>query len=98
VAGRGHKMSKIELIGLVATLFVLCSFLMSGERQIRIINIFGATLFVIYGALLKAPSVWLLNGALLFVHIYKLWKLGRAVQPPSPAKTVFTFNNKQVQR
>ena len=65
----------IESIGIIATLFVLSSFLVSGEKKIRRINIFGATLFVIYGITIGALSVWLLNGTLLAVHIYKLRKL-----------------------
>jgi hypothetical protein len=65
----------IETIGFIATLFVLSSFLVSGEVKIRVINIFGAILFVVYGVLIGALSVWLLNGALLVIHIYKLQKL-----------------------
>lgn len=64
-----------EAIGIVATLFVLGSFLVDGEKKIRKINIAGAALFVVYGIAIGALSVWLLNGALLAVHIYKLRKL-----------------------
>lgn len=66
-----------ELIGILASLFVLISFFMNGEKHIRLVNIFGAMLFVIYGSLINAFSVWLLNGILLMVHIYKLVKLSR---------------------
>lgn len=61
-----------EIIGTIATIFVLISFLMKGEKRIRIINIIGALLFVIYGVLINAFSVWLLNGALVLIHLYKL--------------------------
>lgn len=64
-----------ELIGLIATLFVFSSFVVDGERKIRIINIFGAILFTVYGVLIGAISVWVLNGALVFVHIYKLYRM-----------------------
>lgn len=64
-----------EAIGILATLFVLGSFLVDGEEKIRKINIFGAILFVVYGVLIGALSVWLLNGALLLIHAYKLNKL-----------------------
>lgn len=64
-----------EAIGILATLFVLGSFLVDGEKKIRRINIFGAILFVVYGVLIGALSVWLLNSALLVIHIYKLRKL-----------------------
>ena len=65
----------IELIGILATLFVLASFITSGEIKIRAVNIVGAILFVIYGWYLDAFSVYALNAVLVFVHIYKLIKL-----------------------
>jgi len=64
-----------EAIGVLASVIVLLSFVMNGESKIRIINILGALLFVIYGILINAFSVWFLNGTLLIVHIYKLIKL-----------------------
>lgn len=66
-----------EIIGVFASVMVLISFVLNGEKQIRIVNIFGATLFVIYGLLINAFSVWFLNGALLGVHCYKLIKMKR---------------------
>ena len=63
-----------ELIGTLASVLVLISFLMSGEKKIRIINITGAIMFVIYGVLINAFSVWFLNGALILIHIYYLMR------------------------
>lgn len=63
-----------EIIGTCASLIVLISFLMKGEKSIRLVNIVGAILFVIYGILIGAFSVWFLNGALVLIHIYKLIK------------------------
>lgn len=65
----------IEILGIIASLLVLASFFMNGESKIRIVNIFGALAFVIYGLLLGAFSVWFLNGALFIVHIVKLYRL-----------------------
>jgi len=39
------------------------------------VNIFGAILFVIYGLLIDALSIWLLNGILIFVQLYYLLKI-----------------------
>ena len=66
-----------ELIGTLASILVLISFLMKGEAKIRLVNIFGALLFVIYGIAINAFSVWFLNGVLMIVHLYKLVKLKR---------------------
>ncbi len=63
-----------ELIGILAGVLVLISFVLSGERKIRMVNIFGAVLFVIYGLSIDALSIWLLNGILIFVHLYYLLK------------------------
>ena len=63
-----------EALGIVATLFVLVSFLFTNEKRIRQINIVGAVLFVIYGVIIGAISVYVLNGALICIHIYKLYK------------------------
>lgn len=80
----------LEIIGIIATLFVLTSFLMTGEKNIRVINIVGALIFVVYGVLIEALSVWLLNGVLFFIHIYKLYKLNQQ----NKQLTAFNFNNK----
>ena len=63
-----------EMIGTLASVLVLMSFLFTGEKNIRIVNIFGAILFVLYGILIDAFSVWFLNGALLIVHSIKLFE------------------------
>ncbi len=91
----------LEIVGIIATLFVLASFLTSGERNIRIINIVGALIFVVYGILIGALSVWILNGALFFIHIYKLYKLNKQnkhLKEISKLSTIFNFNNKQIQK
>ena len=64
-----------EILGTLASVIVLISFLMKGEVKIRLVNILGALLFVIYGININAFSVWFLNGSLLIVHILKLRKL-----------------------
>lgn len=63
-----------EIIGIAATLFVLASFLVNDLTKVRIINIVGAALFVVYGILIGAFSTWLLNGLLIAIHIYYLVK------------------------
>ncbi len=63
-----------EIIGIAATLFVLASFIVNDLTKVRIINIVGAALFVVYGILIGAFSTWLLNGLLIAIHIYYLVK------------------------
>ena len=68
----------VEIWGIVATLFVLTSFLCNEEKYIRMVNIVGALIFVGYGLALQALSVWLLNGILVFIHVIKLRRIRRA--------------------
>ena len=63
-----------EIIGIAATGFVLLSFLMNDIKKVRIINIMGAALFVVYGLLIAAFSTWVLNACLILIHIYYLLK------------------------
>lgn len=62
-------MALVEVLGLVATLFVLLSFLFKKMLIVRTINIVGCIFFVVYGLMLGAWSVWILNGALAVIHI-----------------------------
>ena len=64
-----------EIVGIIATLFVLISFLFTTEKRIRQFNIIGAVLFLVYGIIMQAISVYVLNGALIIIHIYKLLKM-----------------------
>lgn len=64
-----------EVLGTMASIIVLISFLMKDEKGIRKVNIIGALVFVIYGIGISAFSVWFLNGALFIIHIYKLIKM-----------------------
>ena len=63
-----------EWLGLVASAFVLLSFLMSNQIKIRIINMIGCIAWVIYGFLLPAYSTAIMNGAVFIVHIVFLTK------------------------
>lgn len=63
-----------EILGTIASIIVLLSFLMKGEKNIRLVNIFGALCFVVYGIMINAFSVWFLNGALCLIHLYKIFK------------------------
>lgn len=61
-----------EVIGIVATIFVLLSFLQTDSKKIRKLNIIGAGLFIFYGIFIRAYSTALLNFLLIIIHIVKL--------------------------
>jgi len=62
----------VEIIGVVATAFVLLSFLFKQTVVIRLVNCAGAAVFIVYGALLHAWAVLGMNAAVIIVHIVYL--------------------------
>ena len=62
----------MEIIGILAGIVVLLSFIPKELKYIRIINIMGCILFVIYGIGINSISIWLTNGILGVIHIYRL--------------------------
>ena len=63
-----------EFIGLIASLFVLVSFIPKQVKLIRIINIVGCLFWIVYGLLTGALSVWIMNALVLIVHTVHLVK------------------------
>ena len=68
---------RYELIGIAGTVLILIGFLSDSEKRIRLFDMAGSACFVLYGILIHAWSNILLNGALIFIHIYKLNKMKR---------------------
>jgi len=61
-----------ELIGYLASSIIAISLLMKSLIRLRIINGIGALVFVIYGFLIKAYPVAILNGVIVIIDIYYL--------------------------
>ena len=64
----------IEILGIVATFFIVIAFCMNNKKWIRILDSIGALLFVIYGIFIGSFSVSVLNGIVIIINIYKLIK------------------------
>lgn len=64
-----------EVLGLTASAIIFVSGLMQSEKKLRMIDAVGSVLMSIYGALIGAPSVVILNGGLAIAHVYRLFKL-----------------------
>ena len=63
-----------EIIGVLATLFLVASFACNGEKKIRFVNSIGAILFVVYGLMINAWSTAVSNLIILFLNIFKMSK------------------------
>lgn len=69
------ELNMTELLGYVATFFVAASFLCKSIARLRIVNSIGAAMFVVYSLIIGAYPVALLNGFLVCVNAYQLWRL-----------------------
>ncbi|PIE45015.1 MAG: uroporphyrinogen decarboxylase [Gammaproteobacteria bacterium] len=72
-----------EIIGYLASAFIVSSLLMGNMRRLRYVNMVGCVLFVIYGLILPAYPVAIMNAvaALInFIHLIKLSKKGKIKQ------------------
>lgn len=67
-------MNYIELIGYLASAFVLLSFVMKEMKKLRIVNIVGCTFFITYGVLLMSWPIIITNVAIVIVNVYYLLK------------------------
>lgn len=73
-------MNYIELVGIVATIFILISMSFKttsfkGNLWMRVLNIIGSIIFVIYGILMPALSTAILNGAVIIINSYHIYIL-----------------------
>lgn len=66
-----------ELIGYVGSALIVLSLMMRSVLRLRWINLIGAAIFTVYGALIAAPPVWVVNGAIIVIDVYHLAQLKR---------------------
>lgn len=68
----------IDVIGYVASFFVVISFLIKDNiLYIRITNLVGCILFVVYGFLIDSIPIILPNAFLVFVQVFYILKKGK---------------------
>lgn len=64
-----------EIIGYIASGLVAISLLMRSILYLRIINFVGAAVFVIYGLLIDAYPVAIVNAIIILINLYYLWQM-----------------------
>lgn len=67
----------IELTGIIATALIFISFTFTDIKKIRLLNLIGSVLFIVYGLGIGATWTWVLNAGLVIVQLYFLNKLGK---------------------
>ena len=63
----------VEIFGYLGTLLVFLSMTMSSMKKLRILNIAGSVIAVIYSAIISGYPIVFLNLGLIFVNLYKLF-------------------------
>lgn len=66
-----------ELIGYTGSALIVVSLMMRSVLRLRVINLVGALVFAVYGVLIAAPPVWVVNGAIVVIDLYHLVQLKR---------------------
>ena len=66
-----------ELIGYAASLMIAISMMMKSVLKLRIINTVGSLLFTIYGVVIGAWPVALMNAFIVGINLTYLWKMAR---------------------
>ena len=64
-----------EWLGYVASLIVLVSLLMSSVKRLRWINLIGSLVFAVYGFLISALPVALMNLGIVMINAYYLFQM-----------------------
>lgn len=64
-----------ELIGYVGSALVVASLMLTSLLRLRVVNLVGAAVFALYGVLIAAPPVWVVNGAIVLVDLWHLRRM-----------------------
>jgi len=74
------ELETLDIVGWVATLFVIFSFLINKMLWLRIVNLIGALLWLVYGILDVSYSIIFLNVVIVSIQIFKILSLLRKPQ------------------
>ena len=97
----------LELVGYAASILVAISLMMSSILKLRLINLVGSAAFVVYGAMIGAYPVAVVNLLIVFINLYYLRQMLGAreyfkllkVQPDSEYLRAFLdFHAGEIQR
>lgn len=64
-----------DITGIIANICIISGFCFKDVKWIRILNLIGSVMFLIYGLLVGALYTWIANLIMIFVNVYHLIKL-----------------------
>ncbi len=62
----------LELLGYLASILIAVSLMMKSILRLRVINLIGAVVFTVYGLLIGAYPVAVVNGLIIIIDLYYL--------------------------
>ena len=65
----------LELLGYVASAFVVASLAMSSVLKLRILSLIGSTTFLVYGVLIDSIPVAMTNAVIMVINLIFLYRL-----------------------
>jgi GNAT superfamily N-acetyltransferase len=96
-----------EVIGYAASALVAVSLMMSSILRLRLINLVGSAVFALYGVLIHAYPVAAMNGFIVLINLYYLYRMRRSreffrllsVEPDSQYLRQFlSFYDREIRR
>lgn len=67
-------MSNIEIYGYISMVVVLVSMMMKNMKWLRIVNSISCAMFIVYGFMMNAYPIILLNSLVIVINMYRLVK------------------------
>ena len=68
----------LELFGYIGTALILASMLMTNINKLRILNMSGSVISIIYAALMRTWPVVLLNSGMFLINLIQLIRVKKA--------------------
>lgn len=78
------ELTLVDVIGHMASVMVAISLMMKNIVRLRVLNFIGCSLFVIYGLMIDAAPVWMMNAFVASVNVYYLVKMFRERASSAP--------------
>jgi hypothetical protein len=69
------KIDPFEIVGLAASFLVCVSLCMTRIKSLRLVNLAGSAVFIVYGVLIVSPSIIILNSFSSIVNIFHLVRM-----------------------
>ncbi len=100
-------LSVYEIIGYIASVLVAISLMMSSILRLRVINLIGAACFTVYGLLIGAYPVAVVNFIIVLIDLYYLYEIFAAkeyfvlLEVPNDSvylKYFLSFYNQEIKR